>query len=90
MSSFTDEFAKALRATGIELQTMAGDVGVFAAQRGAHLSAIAAEPGFHEAVEAEADRVWMFAARRAVRLGDAADARAWGLIHGFLLGLAGK
>ncbi|MBL8756325.1 MAG: hypothetical protein JNK15_23730 [Planctomycetes bacterium] len=84
-----EQFAEALRATGIDLATSATEVATYAAERGAHLTAAAAEPGFGEALDAEQDRVWMFAARRAVRSGDAGDARAAGLIRGVLIGLAG-
>ncbi len=82
-------FGDALRETGIDLQAAPAEIGVFATQRAAHLALIAGEPGIEEAVIAERDRVWGFAARRAVRSGDAADARAIGLIHGVLLGMAG-
>ena len=82
-------FAAALEATGVDLKTSAQEVAAYAADRGAHLAAIAAEPGIAEACEAEADRVWLYGAQRAVRAADAADGRAIALIRGVLLGLAG-
>ncbi|MFO0451602.1 MAG: hypothetical protein ACK52I_23575, partial [Pseudomonadota bacterium] len=60
----------------------------YTAERGAHLTAIANEPGIAEAIEAETYRCWLFAARREVRVADAGDQRAWGLLRGLLLGLA--
>jgi phosphosulfolactate phosphohydrolase-like enzyme len=83
-----DQFAGALNATGIDLAASADAIATFAAERAAHLATIANEPGIAEAVEAEAYRVWLFAARREVRVADAADQRAAGMIRGLLLGLA--
>lgn len=86
-----DQIEQALRDTGLELRASPGEVAAFAAERAFLLSMAAEqnEPGLAEAVEAAADRVWLFAAGRAVRVADAADARAWGLLRGLLLGLAG-
>jgi hypothetical protein len=78
-----------LKASGIDLQQASADVALFAAQRSAHLAAAAGQAGFQEALEAEADRVWLFATGRAVRAGDASDARLWGVVAGFLISAAG-
>lgn len=83
-----EQFAQALSATGLQLQTSAADVAAFAATSGERLSAAANEPGFDQVFGDEQNRVWTFAAKRAVRAGDASDATAFGLIRGFLLGLA--
>jgi hypothetical protein len=82
------QFADALSKTGVELQQAGAEVALFAAQRGAHVAAAANEPGLDQVMRDEQDRVFLFAAGRAVRSGDAADAQAWGLIHGFLIGVA--
>lgn len=82
-------FQAALDATLGDLQRQPADIAAFAAERAAHLTLASSEPGFAMAIEAEAHRVWLFAAGRAVRVGDAADARAIGLIHGVLLAAAG-
>lgn len=79
----------ALRSTGFELQASGADVVTYAAASAAKLTLATAELSFGEAVQSEADRVFMFAAKRAVRAGDATDALALGIIHGILLGLAG-
>lgn len=78
-----------LKSSGVDLQQASADVAMFAAQRSAHLAAAAGQAGFQEAVEAEADRVWLFATGRAVRAADANDARLWGILAGFLISSAG-
>lgn len=84
----SEAFEAALRQTGIELAAVPAEITNYAAQRGAHLATYGQVPGFLRAVEAEADSVWLFATRRAIKTADAADARAWGLIQGLLMGLA--
>lgn len=84
----TQPFEDALREIGLDIAAAPGEVAVYAAQRGAYLASIAHVPGFARAAEAEADNVWLFSIRRAIRSADAADAKAWGLIYGVLLGLA--
>lgn len=81
--------ADALRETGLDLSQSADDVAAFALHRATHLAAIAGQAGFGEALADEAQRVWLYAADRTVRAGDAADARVFGLLHGVLLGAAG-
>jgi hypothetical protein len=83
-----EQFAQAISATGVQLQAAGAEVAAFAAARSAHLAAASQEPGFEQAFGDEQARVWLFAAGRAVRAGDAADARAIGLIQGLLLGAA--
>lgn len=84
------QFADALSQTGIELKNAGADVAMFAAQRAAHVAAVAAanEPGLDQAIRDEQHRCFLFATGRPVRSADAADAQAWGLIHGLLLGAA--
>ena len=83
-----EAFEQALKQTGLELQALPGEVAVYAAQRGAYLASFGQVPGFLRAVEAEADNVFLFSARRAMSAADAADVRAWSLIQGVLLGIA--
>jgi hypothetical protein len=83
-----EQFARAISDTGLQLQTSGAEVAAFAAARSAHLAAASQEPGFEQVFRDEQNRVWLFAAGRAVRAGDAADARAIGLIQGLLLGAA--
>lgn len=84
-------FADAIGATGLQLENAASDVAVYAALRAAHVAAVAAanEPNLAQVIADEQHRVWLYAAGRAVRSGDAADAQAFGLIQGLLLGAAG-
>lgn len=86
--NLTDQFAASLKATGADLSASGEAIADYSVERAAHLATIANEPGIGEAVEAEAYRVWLFAARREVRFADAADHHAVGLIRGLLLGLA--
>jgi hypothetical protein len=83
-----EAFEQALKQTGLELQVLPGEVAAYAAQRGAYLASFGQVPGFLRAVEAEADNVFLFSARRAMSAADAADVRAWSLIQGVLLGIA--
>ncbi len=83
-----DQFAQAISATGLQLQAAAADVAEFAAASSERVSAAQLEPGFDQVFGDETNRVFLFAAKRAVRAGDSADAQAFGLIRGFLLGLA--
>lgn len=84
------QFADALAQTGVELEQAGADVALFTAQRAAHVSAAAAanEPGLDQVMRDEQDRCFLFATGRTVRSGDAADAQAWGLFRGFLIGVA--
>ena len=88
MTSYADSIRSALdaalRETGAQLQRSTADVAAYTASRAAHLAAIAGQPGVDEAVIAERDAVWLYAAGRAVASADAADARVIGLIHGAL------
>lgn len=88
-TSIKEQIVSAFNATGVDLSVSAADVAAYIAERSAHLALAVDEPGFDEALEAEQNKVWMYVARRAVRAGDAADARTIGIIRGVLLGLAG-
>jgi hypothetical protein len=81
-------FQAAIDQTLGDLMRQPAEITAFAAERAAHLTLAAMEPGFAQAIEAEAHRVLLFAAGRAVRVGDATDARALGLIHGVLMAAA--
>ncbi|MEY5098846.1 MAG: hypothetical protein RJA36_1565 [Pseudomonadota bacterium] len=74
-----------LKALVGDLKASGPELAAFLAQQTAHLSLASAEVGFAEALEAETDRAWLFTAGRAVRVADASDQRAWGLLMGFLL-----
>lgn len=81
-------FEEALKQTGLDIRSAPGEVAAYAAKRGAYLAQFGDVPGFLEAAAVESDNVFLFAARRAMKSADAADARAWSLIQGILLGLA--
>lgn len=75
----------AAAATGTELKRSAREVTLYVAGRTAHLVAIANEPGFEEALAAEADSVALYAGVHAVSNADGADARVRGIIEGALV-----
>lgn len=89
-TNIQQQFEDALTETGLQLKQAGADVAVFTAQCGARVAAAAAanEPGLPQVMRDEQDRAFLFAAGRAVREGDAADAKAWGLFRGFLMGVA--
>lgn len=84
------QFADALTQTGVDLKQAGADVALFTAQRGAHVASVAAanEPGLEQVMRDEQDRCFLFATGRTVRSGDVADAQAWSLFRGFLIGVA--
>lgn len=73
-----------LKATGSSLKDDLDSVRAYAAERMAHLATCVGQPGYLEAVEAEAQNVAMEAAARAIDQADAADARAVAIIQGAL------
>ncbi len=75
---------QALKDQGLEFRDQGRALQTFAAQRAAHLAALVGQPGFEQAVRAEADSVALEAAKHAVRAGDATDARIAGIIQGVL------
>ena len=75
----------AARETGVDLRRSAADVTVYVAGRTAHLATIAGQPGFHEALIAEADSVAIYAGINAVSTADDADKRLLGIIEGALM-----
>lgn len=85
----TDLFQTFVHQTGVDLAAAPADVVRFADEQAAQLKLALDEPGFPVVAEAAADRLWMYAAGRAVKLGDAGDARAFDLLRGLLLGLVG-
>lgn len=89
MSKHIDDlFHQALKDTGVRVQATAAGVAAYAAEQASLLASCVGLPGFDEAVKAAADNVALFAGIRAAKEGDAADARARGLLTGLLLGLA--
>jgi hypothetical protein len=83
-----DLFHQALKETGVRVQASAAGIATFAAEQASALAGCVGLPGFDEAVKAATDNVALFAGIRAAREGDAADAKARGLVVGLLLGLA--
>ena len=70
----------ALRDQGRELRTASAELADFAAERAAHLETFVGQPGFEEAVQAEADRIALRAAGEAVKQADEADTRLVSII----------
>jgi hypothetical protein len=85
---FGDIIQSAANDAGVELGKAKADVTLYAQERAAHLQTIAGQPGFDEALRAEANAVIIFAANRAVDLADAQDAKVWGVIFGLLAAVA--
>jgi hypothetical protein len=88
MNEATRMFAESLKATGISMEKSAAEVAAYVEARKKHLLAVAAEPNPEEAVQHELANVVAFAGLQAVDQADAVDARARGLLMGFLLGMA--
>ena len=80
-------FDSLLRETGITLQKSTVDVVTYADQRSLHLSVIAGQPGFEEALAAEARNVAQFAGIEAAHVADAADVAAHSRIFGLIFGV---
>jgi hypothetical protein len=74
---------------GTELTSELDAVTAYAAERATHLSTIVGQPGFMEAVRAEADSVALRAGISTVSTADSADARLAGIIQG-VLGLGAR
>ncbi len=72
------------KGAGVDLKESLDGVRVYAAERMAHLATCVGEPGYQEAVIAEAQNVAMEAAIRAIDQAAAADARLLGIIQGAL------
>lgn len=64
-------------------------LGDYALERAEHLANCYGEPGFSEAVEAEADNVRLMAGIAAVEAGRVADAKLQGMVAGALRIVAG-
>lgn len=69
---------------GSDLRIDLESVRAYAAERMAHLATCVGQPGYFEAVEAEAHSVALEAAGRAIDQADASDARLVGIIQGAL------
>jgi hypothetical protein len=87
-SSVAAAFDSLLKDTGIVLKTSTLEVAKYSEQRSLHLSAIAGQPGFDQALAAEVRNVAQFAGIEAAQVGDQTDAltisRIFGLIFGVL------
>lgn len=81
-------FDSLLRDTGVTLQKSTLEVAQYSEQRSLHLSAIAGQPGFEEALATEVRNVAQFAGLQAVNAADQTDstliARIFGIITGVL------
>lgn len=88
LKDIAQEFVDLLKTNAVEAgKNLADDLNAvrdYAATRMAHLSTIAAEPGFRQALIAERDNVALMAAGRAIDEGDAFDARLVGIVEGAL------
>jgi len=82
--AFLDLLDEAIAETGMDLEDRKQEVADYAAERSLHLSTIAAEPGFEQALRAERNSV---ALRAGLAVDDAAsahDQRVFGMIAGAL------
>jgi len=80
-------FDSLLKDTGITLQKSTAEVVAYTETRAAHLSAIADQEGFSEALAAEARNVGQFAGISAAYAGDATDSAFIARFFGLLIGL---
>lgn len=80
-------FDSLLKDTGISLQKSTFDVVTYAQSRSLLLSTIAGQPGFDEALSAEARNVAQFAGIEAAHVADAADVAAHSRIFGLIFGV---
>lgn len=72
------------KAAGKDLKADLDAVRVYAAARLAHLATCVGQPGYQEAVIAEANNIAMEAAITAIDQAEAADARLVGIVQGAL------
>ena len=83
-----DVLRDALKETGQDLSSAGTELRLYAAERTAHLSLLAGQPGFSLAAQAEAQNIAMKAAQLAVVKADAIDARVVSVVQGALMALA--
>lgn len=88
MNDLGPVFEAILHDLGVAGEEAKAELAAYAAERTAHLSLIAAEPGFSEAVKAERDNVAMKAAELLVALGDTADVAQLSVLEGAMSALA--
>jgi hypothetical protein len=89
MTDYSEDLVDALKATANRLgkhlpDNMLAKLRAYAAQRMEHLAQIVGQPGFEQAVEAEAQNVGMMGSIQAVSAADAVDAELKGIIVGAL------
>lgn len=70
--------------TDAQMLAVQSDVALYMAQRAAHLSTITHEPGFGQAVRAEANNVALMAGIEVSQVARAVDHRLFGIIVGAL------
>lgn len=75
VDEFTDQLRVLARETGRDLGSGSARLNAYAGERIEHLSRIAGEPGFEEAVRAEAHNIMLEAGMLAVEAADRADER---------------
>jgi len=85
---FDDLLRAALRETRADISVDADELVRYTAERGAHLSTLAGQPGFQRALVAERNAIALKAGLDATLQAEAADARLVGVIQGILLGVA--
>ncbi len=83
-NEFRDLLSDFLDETGAELRGDLNAVVLYANERTAHLSTLAGQPCFQEAVRAERDNVMLEAAINTVDAADGTDQRLIGLVQGAL------
>ena len=81
---FADLFDGLIKQVGDRIQKGSAELAAYAAGRSEYLTTLVGQPGFEEAVQAEADAVWLEAGITAVEEGDALDAILVAKIHGGL------
>lgn len=79
-----DMLVEQARDAGVELKEDIESVRAYAAERMAHLATCVGQPGYLEAVRAEAESVALESAGRAIDQADASDARLVSIIQGAL------
>lgn len=87
-TDFEELLRAELRATRTDLADGADELVRYMAERAAHLTTLAGQPGFHRAVVAERNAVALKAGLDATLQAEAADARIVGVITGILMGVA--
>lgn len=83
-NELADLLIQQAKGAGVELKADLESVRVYAAARMAHLATCVGQPGYQDAVLAEAQNIAMEAAIKALDQAAAADARLLGIVQGAL------